>query len=50
MKPNRYPTTVVDSNLWTRFVNEIGHRKGIRRGVIQEALEEAITLWIGESR
>ncbi|MFC1714626.1 hypothetical protein ACFL6S_13245 [Candidatus Poribacteria bacterium] len=42
----RYPTTVVDSAVWQRFVNEIGKRKGIRRGVIQESLEEAITLWV----
>ena len=46
----RYPTTLVDSALWDRFMNEIGRRRGIRRGAIQESLEEAITLWIGEKK
>lgn len=44
----RYPTTLVDADLWDRFIDEIGRRKGIRRGVIQESLEEAMLLWIGE--
>ena len=46
MASKRYPTTLVDSELWERFINEIGQRKGIRRGAIQQALEEAMTLWI----
>ena len=46
MAKKRYPTTLIDSDLWERFINEIGQRKGIRRGVIQESLEEAIALWI----
>ena len=44
----RYPTTLVDSALWDRFMDEIGRRKGIRRGAIQRSLEEAIRLWIGD--
>ena len=50
MAAKRYPTTQVDSRLWDRFTNEIGKRRGIRRGAIQESLEEAIALWIGDSR
>ena len=46
----RYPTTMVDSALWDRFMNEIGRRRGIKRGAIQESLEEAIALWIGDKR
>ena len=46
----RYPTTLVDSALWDRFMNEIGKRKGIKRGAIQESLEEAIGLWIGDAQ
>ena len=46
MKGKRYPTTLVDAMLWQRFVDEIAKRKGVRRGVIQESLEEAIALWI----
>ena len=42
----RYPTTLVDSALWEKFVDEIGRRKGMRRGVIQKSLEEAMVLWI----
>jgi len=45
----RYPTTLVDSALWDRFMNEIGRRKGIKRGAIQESLEEAIGLWIDDN-
>lgn len=45
-KSKRYPTTIVDSALWQRFMSEIARRKGIRRGVIQESLEEAIVLWL----
>ena len=45
----RYPTTLVDSALWDRFMDEIGRRKGIKRGAIQESLEEAIDLWIGDA-
>jgi len=48
MAAKRYPTTLVDSVLWNRFVTEIGKRKGIRRGVIQESLEEAMALWLGD--
>jgi hypothetical protein len=44
----RYPTTLVDSDLWDRFMNEIGLRKGVKRGAIQESLEEAINLWIDD--
>jgi len=50
MKEKRYPTTEVDSTLWERFVNEIGKRKGTRRGAIQESLEEAMNLWIGDEK
>ena len=46
----RYPTTLVDSALWDRFMNEIGKRKGIKRGAIQESLEEAIALWMGDEK
>ena len=42
----RYPTTIVDADLWDRFVDEIGRRRGMRKGVIRESLEEAIALWI----
>ena len=49
MAAKRYPTTLVDSDLWDRFMNEIGQRKGIKRGAIQESLEEAISLWIGDN-
>lgn len=48
MAAKRYPTTLVDSILWDRFAAEIGRRKGMRRGAIQESLEEAITLWLGD--
>jgi len=47
MKSKQYPTTHVDAALWQEFVNKIAQRKGIRKGVIQESLEEAISLWIG---
>jgi hypothetical protein len=46
MKAKIYPTTQIDAALWEQFMNEIAHRKGIRRGVIQESLEEAIAWWI----
>ena len=46
MKQKRYPTTLVDRDLWERFVNKIGKRKGMKRGAIQKSLEEAIALWI----
>ena len=45
----RYPTTLVDSALWEKFVDEIGKRKGMRRGVIQKSLEEAMILWIDKN-
>ena len=49
MTAKRYPTTLVDSRLWDSFVTEIGRRRGARRGAIQESLEEAIVLWIGDN-
>ncbi|MBD3184976.1 hypothetical protein GF312_22020 [Candidatus Poribacteria bacterium] len=48
MASKRYPTTLVDSGLWDRFVLEIGKRKGMRRGAIRESLEEAMTMWLGD--
>ena len=41
-----YPSTCIDALLWKAFRACIGKRKGAKKGVIQESLEEAIQLWI----
>jgi len=50
MKEKRYPTTLVDARLWDVFVDTVGQRKGMRRGNIQESLEEAMRLWVGNEQ
>ena len=45
-KTNIRPTTTVNALLWKEFVGKIAGRKGIGKGVIKAALEEALECWI----
>jgi len=39
-------TFSIDDALEQKFRTSIGHRKGFRKGVLEEALTEAIELWL----
>ena len=43
-------TFKIDENLNRKFRNVIAKRKGLRKGVIGEALEEAIREWIADPK
>jgi hypothetical protein len=39
-------TVEVADNLLKDFRLEVGKRKGVQRGAMKEAMEEALTLWL----
>ena len=42
-------TVIVDDNLDKKFREAVFHRKGLKRGNLTDAVEEAMVLWIGMS-
>jgi hypothetical protein len=42
---NIRPTTTVNANVWKQFILAVARKKGIGKGVIKNALEEALEGW-----